>query len=209
MEEKDTLPVASFLFTLSERIIKLPLLVFLVLILSSCTGMPAINSTSTTQPAPTNIVCKASKTQKLTGFTVMGGYPVWTTIVKVLWYPANLQPPYEGSLGKGAWFVDKSVTGELKVTGRQIDGDGKILFFKGSRIENDRNGNETILFNDTPTEVFTIQDASSSNYLSPIPEGYSGNTTGIITTRPGCYQITATIQTYKVEFMIEAIQESK
>jgi hypothetical protein len=122
-----------------------------------------------------------------------------------------LQSPYEGSLGKGIWFVDHSFAGELQVTGKQVDGDGKILFFHGSRIEHDNSEKEPINFypNDMPGEIFTVMDASSSNYLSPIPEGYSGNATGFIVTRPGCYKITATIQNYQVEFIIEAKQESQ
>lgn len=112
--------------------------------------------------------------------------------------------PFTGSLGKGIWFVKEGVQGELQVTGRQIDGDGKILFFYQAELKQDNNGNEIIYFIDSPTEVFTVEDANSSNYLSPIPDSYSGHITGYIVTKPGCYQLTATVQNDQVEIVFES-----
>ncbi|MCL5998662.1 MAG: WD40 repeat domain-containing protein [Chloroflexi bacterium] len=149
-------------------------------------------------------VCHTSTTQELDSFTVAGADPIWTTITGGQWTSAPLQAPYEGSIGKGIWFVKKGVQGELQVTGRQIDGDGKILFFYRSEVEQDNNGNAIIYFIDPPAEVFTIEDANASNYLSPIPDGYLGHVTGYIVTKPGCYQLTAAVQNDQVEIVFES-----
>ncbi len=177
------------------------ILIMLPALLSSCTGFAPQTRNKT--PSPSG-VCHTSKVQELDGFKVVGADPIWTTMTRDLWSPAHLQYPFEGSTGKGVWFVKKSVQGELQVTGRQIDGDGKILFFHQARLEQDNNGNEITYFIDAPSEVFTLKDASSSSYVRPIPDGYSGNGTGYIVTKPGCYQLTATIQNYKVEIVIES-----
>ena len=64
------------------------------------------------------------------GVQVAGQFPVWRqqNDGRSTWYGANAPPPYEGQIGKTLLYIDKQIQGDLRLSGRQLDGDGVVLF---------------------------------------------------------------------------------
>ncbi len=109
-----------------------------------------------------------------------GEFPIWTSVGDQLpWsdLPESqfAPPPYR--ILKAIWVVDKRTPdGVLRLTGRQLDGDGRVLF--------NQSDNQAL-------QLWELPSAHEGPALSP--PGFQDHYFGVHYPGPGCYGITSTI----------------
>lgn len=150
------------------------------------------------------------------GFSpVQGEYPVWiSSSGQMLWSSMgpNVLPPASGALQfveahliKVGVYVDQRVEGDLRVTGRQLDGDSLVYFPQDGQLA--RVDEETLQLLEIPPDYEIIPSTHIPTKF-PSPPGKSQTGIGaIIYLNPGCYQLTATIAEYTVKFVFEILDE--
>ena len=124
----------------------------------------------------------------------------------------NVLPPSSGALQfvevhliKVAVFVDQCVGGDLRVTGRQLDGDSLVYFPRDGQLA--RVDEETLQLLEIPPDYKIIPFAHiPTRFPSPPGKSQTG-IDAIIYLNPGCYQLTATIAEYSVKFVFEILDE--
>lgn len=145
-------------------------------------------------------ICPISPTEQIWSGTgpVAGEFPVWMTsrgqqsVTFLSADPSKPEQVSEGVRSRALLLVDEDVTGDLVITGRQLDGPGQVYFFH-------REGDDTW----KPQQV--ILDA----HTSVIHEKPSGRVQHFIAwgvTNPGCYQLTFTLAEYTVPIVVEVIE---
>lgn len=103
---------------------------------------------------------------------VAGKFPVWRiSSGRNYWakMPVYL-PPYEGRGYKTLWYIDEQAQGDLRVIGRQLDGDGIVLFGHQAKQVVDDEGNVLgAIFEEgkEPSDVLLISSAHQTKVLSP------------------------------------------
>lgn len=140
---------------------------------------------------------------------VAGEFPVWITLAgRGAFSEGRVLPPASGELQfdraidhKVLVFVDRSVAGDLTITGRQLGGDN-VVYFPVFGEDIDWIDNTTLQLLKVPSDIKVIP--SAQNYSrQPNPQGKAHHGTGMLFISPGCYQITITIDNYTVEVVIE------
>ncbi len=146
-------------------------------------------------------------------FNPAGKYPIWLNIGgggPIPWqqlgsvtFPSS---PYEGRTLKQLWVIADEIQGKVRITGKQLDGKGKVLFPNDSSVEwiNDT----TAHYKEKPKAALIIDTATQDHRIvSPKPEGYTFFGSSFIFPHPGCYQFTATIDDYTVNIVEEIKDE--
>lgn len=109
-----------------------------------------------------------------------GEFPIWTSAGGQLpWsdLPPSDYAPLPYGLMKTIWVVDKRTPeGTLRLAGRQLDGDGMVLFSQSD---------------DPVVRVLEIPSAHEGPALSP--PGFQDHYVTVHYPGPGCYQLSATI----------------
>ncbi len=181
-------------------------LVIPLLLATGCAVAPIPTETPTA--VPTAFLCPRSPIQSEIRKDVFpaGEFPIWATSWKdpIPWsnmWKLSL-PPYPGRMGRKLWAVDKSVQGNLYVTGKQLDGDGIVLFptLKTAEFPDDTH----ILFTKEPADFLVIPSAHES-IISSSPPRFADHISLVLYPHPGCYQFTATIAEYTVNIVVEII----
>jgi hypothetical protein len=152
---------------------------------------------------------------EVTSYTVppAGEFPVWLTIGERFdfeRYPRSL-PPYEGIWNKFLIFVDRRVEGQLSITGRQLDGDGIVLFPHDGTTTTTEDGVTGALYDEVSDEEI-IEDAHITTIVKPPDSPVAEHGAVVIFPNPGCYAVTATLtgadQTYTVRVVTEVVGDS-
>ena len=141
-----------------------------------------------------------------------GEFPVWISSTGQEHYsklgpkvlpPASGMPQFkEGHITKALVFVDKSVQGDLTITGHQLDGDSLVYFPKYD--ETKRLNESTLQLLEAPADSYTIPDANQTNNL-PEPEGKAVQGMGPLYIAPGCYEFDLTIEKYTTRVVVEIV----
>ncbi len=126
----------------------------------------------------------------------VGEYPVWfvTLDAVAIFDLAQSAPPYNGgTVRKSLVVVSTELSGDLVLTGRQLDGDGIVLF--PLRIDEEipnADGSTTIVYSeDDLTDQFVIPNAEQTTFGTDAP-GYAHHPWAVYYPNPGCYQLTGT-----------------
>jgi len=145
-------------------------------------------------------------------FRPVGEYPIWLNVPgdgPILWqqlghaiYPSS---PYEGRNLKQLWVIADEIQAKVRITGKQLDGKGKVLFPNDSSWER---VNDTTVYKAKPKDTLII-DTSSSNHrvASPKPEGYTFFGSNLFYPNAGCFQLTASIDKNTVDIVVEILDE--
>lgn len=147
---------------------------------------------------------------------VAGQFPVWISSKGQMYY-SKLGPKVlpstagalqfiEGRTTKALVFVDKRVEGDLVITGRQLDGKGKIYFPGEASLVTPVN-TTTLQLVKVPPDTKVIPSAHISTHF-PEPPGKAHHGMGPLYLAPGCYQFTATIAEHTVEIVIDIIDDT-
>ena len=104
----------------------------------------------------------------------------------------------EGRATKKLILVDKSVTGELVVSGRQLDGNNRVYFFSEDEDQAERVDDTTLRLLKLPLNEVRIPKANETNKM-PEPEGKAVQGMGPLFLSPGCYEFTASLGEYTVK----------
>ncbi len=166
------------------------------LILTACASSEAPEAA----PAPVTLLAGASC--PITAPDVMlpalapvaGTFPLWVTSQgHEQWSDMSstqLAPePYR--TGKRVWVVDTRAPGKLRITGRQLDGTGIVLF--AQREPEDKEA----------SPVLEIQSAEEGPMGSP--PGFQLHGFLIYYPGPGCYQLTGTLADQTVQIVVEIV----
>lgn len=143
-----------------------------------------------------------------------GEYPVWITSSGQMKY-SNLGPRVlpsasgelrfvEGHLTKTLVVVDQSAEGDLRIVGRQLDGESRVYFPLHDQFT--RIDEETLQLLGMPPDFVIVEDAHVRT-RSPNPPGKAHTGIGPLYINPGCYQLTATIAEYTVSIVFEILDE--
>ncbi|MSQ23018.1 MAG: hypothetical protein EXR58_00470 [Chloroflexi bacterium] len=116
----------------------------------------------------------------------IGDFPVWLAArpLPVL--------PWRNNLVRSVWVVDRSVTGDLVLTGRQTDGPAALDFIREG--------------SGSPTSQLIIQSAPriGSTSASPTAPQFADIQVFLSAPQPGCYEISSRlgdyVQTYTLYF---------
>jgi hypothetical protein len=100
--------------------------------------------------------------------------------------------------------VDQSVEGDLRVSGRQLDGDSLVYFPLHDQFTRTDEGTLQLL--GMPPD-FTIVENAHIRTRSPNPPGKAHTGIGPLYINPGCYQLTATFADYTVSIVFEILDE--
>jgi hypothetical protein len=149
------------------------------------------------------------------GFSpVQGEYPVWISSSGQMQWSAmgpNVLPPasgplrfVEGHLIKVSVFVDQRVEGDVRITGRQLDGNSLVYFPQDGQLA--RVDESTARLAGIPPDFIIIDTAHTSRFF-PAPPGKSHYGIAPIYLNPGCYQLTATIAEYSVNIVFEILDK--
>lgn len=172
---------------------------------ASCSAQLSSTRQATQSPEPPASVersCPVSEPYsdfwEATG-SVAGQFPVWMTSAgRGNWDESRLGPvvlpPIDapgtfmrGHLVKTLVFVDKSVDGDLVVTGRRLE-DGTPIYFHDD-TNSERVDNTTLRLLSPPPTSVVIPHANITN-RSPNPPGMATHGIGPIYTGHGCWQFT-------------------
>lgn len=149
---------------------------------------------------------------------VAGEFPVWTTIAGQKGFSVvppqggpTILPPLSGDIQfpkgvgvitKAFLFVDDDVEGDLRVTIRQLDGDGMVYFPEDRHVS--RITDTKLRIRGLPPDVLIIRSAHERT-RSPNPPGIAHHGMTLIYPGPGCYQFTATIAGYTVNIVFKLV----
>lgn len=138
-----------------------------------------------------------------------GEFPVWLTAGtgEVAWtkLPVSL-PPYPGRMDKIIWTVDTRVQGDLRITGKQLDGDGILLFAHTAKQQVDQQGQVLGgVFDGQLSNVWTITAAEKGVQNSP--PGFQDHGVLVYYPHPGCYQYEATIAEHTTHLVTEVLDQ--
>ncbi len=145
------------------------------------------------------------------GFSPVGKYPIWLNVPgdgHILWQqlgPAIL-PPYKGRTTKQIWAISDDFQGKVRITGKQLDGNGIVLFPNDNSAEmvNDT----TVRYKEKPLDTLIIDALSQDHRItSPKPIGYTFFGSSLIYPHPGCFQLTATIDKNTVDIVVEILDK--
>ena len=146
---------------------------------------------------------------------VAGDFPVWISSLGRVPYSKLgriVLPPDSGELTfnegrstKALVFVDKSIEGDLTITGKRLDGPELVYFTDSEGLFTDIDDTTMQLVKLPPT-VKTISSAHISSHF-PEPPGKAHHGMGLLYLSPGCYQFTATINQYTVQIVLELVNQ--
>lgn len=114
----------------------------------------------------------------------MGQFPVWlaSRVLPVL--------PYRNELVRTVWVVDRTVSGDLVLSGRQTDGPANPQFI--------REGGSS----PTPQLVITSAPRVGSPTASETAAKYADVAVYLSVPQPGCYEITSRIGEYNQTYTL-------
>jgi hypothetical protein len=141
--------------------------------------------------------------------SLAGQTPIWITSVgEFNWneLPVSLSP-YPGRLTKILVFVSKDVDGDLEITGKQIDGNGQLLFPQETQTVVNSEGNSVngaILVN--PQSMWVKVNANIPTNF-PNPEGFAHHGLLVYYPNPGCYEYVAKIDSNEVHIVFNVIDK--
>ncbi len=140
------------------------------------------------------------------GLPVVGSFPIWMgrPLSITMDGPKSL-PPYAGRLTKTPWFVHEDIPGDLKITGRQLDGEHVINFASG---ETKRVSATTVQLQASVTE-YVVEDAGNQEIPDRIITGteYQQHPIYFVYPEPGCYEFTAKLSDYTVRVVTEVLDK--
>jgi hypothetical protein len=141
-----------------------------------------------------------------------GKFPVWMTSYgqesssklgpRVLPPKSNETLFDNGITTKALIFVDQGVKGDLRITGRQLNGKGVIFFPQNSDLE--RVNDTTLRLLKVPPDFMLIRTANETD-RSPNPPGKATHGIAPIFPNPGCYQFTFEISDNTVQVVLEVL----
>lgn len=204
------MPNTSFYYR-RWRLISLAILALSVLILFVTACSAPSNALKPGEPCPATLTDAPNFLGD--GFNPAGKYPIWLNIGgdgPILWqqlgsvtFPSSLR---EGRTLKQLWVIADEIQGKVRITGKQLDGKGKVLFPNDSSVE--RINDTTVRYKEKPKTALIIDTTSQDHRIvSPKPEGYTFFGSSFIFPHPGCYQFTATIDDYTVDIVEEIKDE--
>lgn len=190
----------------------------ILLLVSLLAGCDNLHSPPTQVPSSkTNADCPVTPVESnfwSGSGSVAGEFPVWMTSTgqepfskqgPLVMPPKSKEALFEkGRLTKTLIFVDQTVTGDLHISGRQINGDGIIYFPRDDEIE--RVNETTLKLLKMPADLFVIANAQELN-RSPNPPGKATHGMSPLYPQPGCYQFTFEISGDTVQIIIEITDE--
>ncbi len=137
----------------------------------------------------------------------VGEYPVWFVTIDSAPMPnlSKSQAPFSGgTVRKSLVVVTTELSGDLVLTGRQLDGDGVVLFLL--RIDEEIpnvDGTSTIIYSDDDlTDHFVIPNAEKTTFGTDAP-GYAHHPWAAYYSHPGCYQLTGTFGGHSATAIVE------
>lgn len=137
-----------------------------------------------------------------------GEFPIWLGVAEVYDFAHMTRslPPYSGIVWKFLIFVDRSVEGDLRITGHQLDGDGVVLFPEGGQMVTTEDGNTGVVYeDDEPAPEKLIADAHIGSHVRP--GQYAEHGSSILFPNPGCYAITATLTAPEHVYTVQVVSE--
>ncbi|MCA0456884.1 MAG: hypothetical protein LCI00_23135 [Chloroflexi bacterium] len=141
----------------------------------------------------------------------VGEYPVWfVTVDSIAMSELALSlPPYNGgTVRKSLVVVTTDLTGDLVITGHQLDGDAQVLF--PVQIDEevvDKDGNRTIIYSaDDLAPQMVIPNAKKETFGTRA-RGYATHPWSAYYPVPGCYQLTGAYGGYTAHAIIEVRDE--
>lgn len=191
---------------------RLRLLSLLLCTLIACTNtipgnpptvMPTTQSTRTCSVSPSQSKLRPDMA------ALAGEFPLWLTVGTGTYswskQPISL-PPYPGRMDKIIWTVDTRVSGDLRITGKQLGGDGVLLFADKAKTQIDDKGQVLgSIIEDKPSDVRLI--LSAENGVQNSPPGFQDHGGLVYYPHPGCYQYTATIADHTVQIVVEVLDQ--
>ncbi len=190
--------------------------VIFLFLLTSCSPLRVADwfrPTPTTDTSKGQNRCPVTETE--TKFSMLGSVagqsPVWiTSLGEVKWneLPVSLSP-YPGRLTKMIVIISKDAEGDLEITGKQIDGNGQVLFpqeaQKQDLASNDGNSVDgSVLVN--PQSTWVIPNASTPT-RSPNPDGFVTQGGLVYYPNPGCYEYLAKIGGKEVHVILNVVDK--
>lgn len=151
--------------------------------------------------------CPVTQTQFVPFFQsgpVAGESPIWIVNGgRVSWdsLGANVTLPYSGRISKDIWIIDTDTEGDLRIEGRQLDGDGIVLFPESHDIH--RTSETSVEFIGEVSNFKLIQNAHQKDEGLHSPENYQYHAILVHYSNRGCYQFTADLADETVEVVIE------
>ncbi|MHB8132719.1 MAG: hypothetical protein ACYDH1_00730 [Anaerolineaceae bacterium] len=130
-------------------------------------------------------------------FVTSVGEMKWTDMV------VSLQP-FPGRLTKILIFVQSDVDGDLEITGRQIDGNGIVLFYQEGQGKFDNNGELVGSIISSPKDKWIFPSANQPSRY-PNPEGFVHHGLAVYYPNPGCYEYIFTIADREVRVVMNII----
>ncbi len=188
----------------------------LVSLMSACNGIAerivpvATPTTSPTGQSSFSCPVSPSQTDLRPDLAALAGEsPLWLTIGtgRLRWaeLPVSL-PPYPGRMDKTIWTLEKRVEGDLRITGKQLDGNGLLLFARTAKQQVNEKGQILgSLFDEPPADAWVIPSAEQGTDNSP--PGFQDHGVLVYYPHPGCYQYTATIAKHTVQIAIEVLDQ--
>jgi hypothetical protein len=130
----------------------------------------------------------------------------WSKLGPLVQAPSNSGTEFqEGHFTKMLLFVDKTVEGELAITGRQLDGNQRAYFPTSDMMI--RISETTLQLNQLPPKTYWIEQAQNSTNF-PEPNGKSHIGWGALFPTPGCYAFDFSINTFSVEVVVEIVDDA-
>ena len=182
----------------------------LILFVTACAA--PINALKPGEPCPVTTPSEMA-TFLGDGYSPAGKCPIWLNVPgnsHNLWQQLGTAtftiPPYEGRTLKQLWVIADNIKGIVRITGKQLDGNGIVLFPNDNSAElvNDT----TVKYKEKPLDTLLI-DTSDQDHriISPKPIGYTFFGSSLIYPHPGCFKFTASIDKNMVEIVVEILDK--
>ncbi|MCA9919963.1 MAG: hypothetical protein KC445_18530 [Anaerolineales bacterium] len=135
---------------------------------------------------------------------VAGVFPIWIANGgRMSWdsLGANVLTPYSGRISKTIWIINTDIKGDLRIEGRQVDGDGILLFPKSHDMH--RTSETSVEFVGKVSNFILIQNAHQKGDGMHSPENYQYHAVLVYYPNSGCYQFKVDLADKVVEMVIE------
>ncbi len=190
-------------------LIRLSSLCLLLALVSACTRLVTATPMPTGQASSSCPVSPSQTNLRPDLAALAGQSPLWLTIGtgRLRWteLPVSL-PPFPGRMDKIIWTVETQVKGDLRITGQQLDGSGRLLFARTAKQQVGNNGQLIgSTFSEQPSDVWVIPAAEKGVDISP--PGFQDHGVLVYYPHPGCYQYTATILEHAVQITIQVLDQ--
>lgn len=195
---------------MSRYVVRLMGISFLVFVLPACnvlSGFLAIHQPVACDVSPRLPDHPVSKQM----VAPVGEYPVWFVTVDSIPMSglAISQPPYNGgAVRKSFVVVTTDLSGDLVITGHQLDGEAQVLF--PVQIDEevvDASGLRTIIYSPDDLSPLKVIPNAQKETFGTRAKGYAHHPWSAYYPAPGCYQISGTYGGYTTHVIVEVRDE--